>query len=148
MEKKICAITGVTPDDLDYGYDEEDIACVETKAAIADQLLHIIGEGCTTFMSSLEQGAEMWGAEACAAIRALGGKIDLICVPTDELQAKRWHPERRERYYKLFEECTDVVTVDDSNEYILENATHVLAVGKSTPLTEEAEKRGIKVIKI
>lgn len=138
---KVCAIIGATPNEQPWGYDEEYFDCVMAKTRIAMILLEVIRQGCHTFISSLEQGTEMWAAEACTAIRDYGGDIELVCVPTSESQADRWHPERRERYFRLLQKCSEVIEVDDevidsADEYILENADLIIKQG---PLGERAD---------
>ena len=138
---RTCAFIGATPDEQPWGYDEEYFDCVMAKTRIAMILLEVIRRGCHTFISSLEQGTEMWAAEACMAIRDYGGDIELVCVPTSESQADRWHPERRERYFRLLQKCSEVINFDEedndgADEYILENADLIIKQG---PLGKRAD---------
>lgn len=142
-----CAFIGSTPDEFPWGYDEEYPDCVTEKAKIATKLLELIRCGCRRYISSLEQGTEMWAAEACAAIREYGGDIELICVPTSETQANRWHPERRERYFRLLENCSEVINVGTggADEYILQNADIILKQGILSVRAEAILKRAIEM---
>ena len=98
MEKDmLCGIFGENPDELVFGYDEEHYLCVQMKYKLVSAIRELMAEGYRTFLSTLEQGAAMWGAEACIAIKQLGGNITLIAAPSSEKQCDRWHPERRER---------------------------------------------------
>jgi uncharacterized phage-like protein YoqJ len=156
MSTKRCAIIGSTPDELEFGYDEEYPSCVEMKAALAMKLLDLIREGCSSYISSLEQGAEIWGAEACMSILALGGKIELICIPTSENQANLWHPTCRERYFNLLENCTTVIepkSGKSSEDYIIENADLLLILGKklgkrALEIEKRAEENGIRICRV
>ena len=161
MNNKKCAIIGSTPEELSYGYDEEYPTCVALKTKLAERQLELIQEGCVEYISSLEQGAEMWGAEACAAIKALGGQVKLTCVPTSESQADRWHPERRERYFRLLEECSEVINpVHDgsdacgsADDYIISHADLLLVVGdrlgeRASRIVEQAKARGAGIIRV
>ena len=151
-ENKTCAIIGATPETLSFGYDEEHYSAVAMKVAITEAILELIQRGFTDFISSLEQGAEMWGAEACSGAIRLGSQIRLICVPTSEEQANRWHPSVRERYFRLLEACTEPLRCR-SEDYILENADAILVAGsdfcaRTAALIAEASRRGIELIRI
>ena len=128
-QSNICAIFGEGPDELSFGYDEEYYTCAVLKMRLVMAMQEAIAEGCDAFASTLLQGAPMWGAEACLAMEG----VSLVAVPTSEEQASRWHPERRERYFRLIEECDTLIDVSakgvTAEEYILENCSHAIILG-------------------
>lgn len=168
MDVKKIAVIGATPETLKFGYDEEHPDAIALKRLLAESILCLIENGCGRFICSLCEGVELWSAEVCAAIMADGSPIELICVPTSEEQANRWHPQVRERYFRLLEHSTDVVyakldeedKVDEEtrtaaeaaacDRYILENADAILAVGqldeRGLQLIYSAKERRIAVI--
>lgn len=151
---QIYAIFGENPDELEFGYDEEYYTCSKMKLRLVLAMQKAIAEGCDCFMSTIEQGATMWGAEACIAMRDSGTEIALVSVPTSETQASRWHPERRERYYNVLEASDEVVEDRgevSAEEYILSRASHAIILGDSQRLSELAERakeKGVGIITV
>lgn len=149
-----CAIFGENPDELEFGYDEEYYTCSKMKLRLVLNMQKAITNGCDCFMSTVEQGAAMWGAEACAAMKASGTDVGLVSVPTSETQAVRWHPERRERYYNVLEASDDVVERTeelDAVEYILEHISCAIVLGgtdnpRLSALIDRAREKGVEII--
>ena len=157
MDRKInYAIFGEEPTELEFGYDEDYYTCSLMKLKLVLAMQQAIASGCECFMSTLEQGAAMWGAEACAAIKQLDGNVELIAVPTSELQASRWHPERRERYFKLLETADEIVELSEdttAEEYILSSVTHAIvlgdaSIGRLADLAARAKAAGVNVVAV
>lgn len=151
---KICAIFGENPDELSFGYDEEYYTCAVLKMRLVGAMQEAVANGCDAFSSTLEQGACMWGAEACIAMRESGYETALIAVTSGEDQASRWHPERRERYYNLIEKSD--VHADalkngmSAEEYVLSTASLVILLGDTekariAKLFEQAKRACIEV---
>lgn len=154
MEKRrICAIVGENPEELEFGYDEEYLLCTEMKYRLVSAMQEAIGEGYADFASTSEQGAPMWCAEACAAIKALGGRITYTAAPESESQADRWHPERRERYFDILEKADAIVDAWEEChgiEYILAHCDKMIVLGdpalpRLAALIESAKLQGIDV---
>ena len=154
--KRLCAIIGEDPEELPFGYDEEYPTCIFMKQQIVSGMLEAMKQGVSGFISSLEQGVEMWSAEACDAIRRMGGGLSFIAVPLSENQADRWHPERRERYFDLIdrsdETCYPTETVT-SEEYILDRISFLIvfgepASGHAKTMLDGAKARGIPITHI
>ncbi len=156
MNTKICAIFGENPDELEFGYDEEYYTCSKMKLRLVLAMQEAIKNGCDSFMSTVEQGAAMWGAEACIAMKASGTEVGLVSVPTSETQAVRWHPERRERYYNVLEASDEVVEQTgelDAVGYILEHVSSMIVLGspdnqRLSALISKAREKGIAVITV
>lgn len=150
---RICAIFGENPDELSFGYDEEYHTCAAMKYRLVAAMQEAIADGIGTFASTLDQGAAMWGGEACRAIKEFGGDIRFIAAPTGEEQAKRWHPERRERYFDLLEAADEVVMPTGERygeDYILQSADSLIMLGdcshtRLSGIIEKAESFGIKI---
>ncbi len=145
---------GENPDELDFGYDEDYPTCAEMKYRLVNAIEQLIAEGYTTFISTLEQGAALWGAEACHAIAELGGDISLIASPLCENQADRWHPERRERYFNMIDfaqELIDPLGELVGEDYIFETADTILILGeiekpRIAAIVKRAKENSIKIV--
>ena len=151
---KMCAIFGEGPDELEFGYDEDYYLCAIMKYRLVAALQESVMSGYTSFVSTVEQGAPMWGAEACDAIKQLGGEITFTAAPISEDQADRWHPERRERYFGMLERADAIIepTGDEYGiEYILGSVDRIIVLGDAShrrlnDLICRAKESGIEVI--
>ncbi len=133
--KILCSIIGENPSESLFGYDEEYPLCAKMKYKLVNAIQGVISSGCKCFCTTLEEGAAMWGAEACEAIKCLGGDIEMRVAPISEEQANRWHPERRERYYRLIEGADKVITSEDEifgEDYIFANSSLIIVLGDRT----------------
>ena len=133
MEKvMLCTVIGEGPDELIFGYDEDHYHCAQMKYKLVSAIRGLMADGCIEFVSTLEEGASLWGAEACIAIKQLGGNLRLIGAPISEKQCERWHPERRERYFSALELCDSVIAPKGDcfgEDYVFANATHIILLG-------------------
>ncbi len=135
--KKICAIFGENPSELEFGYDEEYYTCAVMKFRLVSAMQDALADGYSEFVSTLDEGAAMWGAEACIAMRSLGTNVTLTAAPTSERQADRWHPERRERYFDLIEKADELISPcgdEYGEDYILKSADRIIVVGNVSHL--------------
>ena len=133
-KRTLCAFFGENPSELEFGYDEDYYICAAMKYRLVKAIEGLLSEGCSSFISTVDEGAAMWGAEACAAIKQLGGNIELIAAPTSENQTDRWHPERRERYFGILE-CADSIVEPYGElygeDYILKHADVIMILGST-----------------
>ncbi len=146
METKKCAFIGATPAELDFGYDEESHGAASLKTTIAERLLELLDEGYVDFVSSLEQGVELWAAEASLAAAELWGTARLIAAPTSDEQASRWHPQVRERYFTVLEKAHETIAAQE----LLTGCNLLVAVGaclgeRALGIIERAKRLGIAV---
>lgn len=128
----MCAVLGEGPDELVFGYDEDHYLCAQMKYRLVSAIRALAADGCREFASTLGEGVSLWGAEACIAIKQLGGDLCLIGAPLSEKQCERWHPERRERYYTALELCDRVIPPSADcfgEDYLFAAATHVILMG-------------------
>ena len=151
--RKLCAILGENPDELEFGYDEEYYMCAEMKYRLLMAIHDVISMGYEHFVSSVEQGAAMWGAETCAALKKVGYEITFTAAPLTEAQADKWHPERRDRYFGVLEMADRVIDpYGDSYgvDYIMRNASYIIVLGnpelpRISELIARATGHGIEV---
>ncbi len=150
---KLCAVFGENPDELVFGYDEEHYLCAQMKYRLVAAMQEAIERGYTHFISTVEQGVPMWAAEACMAIKELGGNVLFTAAPESDDQAERWHPERRERFFTVLERADDMIGQSDDicgTQYIINNSDCIIIVGdmaheRLSNIALRAEEAGITV---
>ena len=64
-----CAFTGHRPSNFSFGYDEEHPDCCKIKAIMATQVVSLIQNGVTTFLTGMALGVDIWGAEIVLACK-------------------------------------------------------------------------------
>ncbi|SFP81078.1 Uncharacterized SPBc2 prophage-derived protein YoqJ [Oscillibacter sp. PC13] len=139
MEDLTCAFTGHRPSSYKFGYDEEHPDCCKLKALMTLQIVSLIENGVTTFLSGMALGADIWGAEIVLACKKKYPQknIRLIAALPCESQADRWSVEQRERYFNILEECDETVYLSRHytrdcmfrrNRWLIDHANFVLAV--------------------
>jgi len=156
MERKICAVFGESPEELEFGYDEEHYLCTEMKLNLVCAIKMLADDGYRAFCSTAEQGCEMWAAEACLAIKELGGDVRFITAVTAHGCADKWHPERRERYFGILSTCDEVVEPEDpicGLEYIFSVADAAIIQGETdnkriADYIKTAEEHGLTVYRV
>ena len=92
MEDLTCAFTGHRPSSYKFGYDEEHPDCCKLKALITIQIVSLIENGVTTFLSGMALGADIWGAEivlACKKQYPQKGIMDFLQYLGREYIAKK-----------------------------------------------------------
>lgn len=60
MLGKCCAITGHRPQKFPWKYDETDSRCVALKAVLADQIIALVDDGFTQFLSGMAEATDTW----------------------------------------------------------------------------------------
>ena len=139
MEDLTCAFTGHRPSSYKFGYDEEHPDCCKLKALMTLQIVSLIENGVTTFLSGMALGADIWGAEIVLACKKKCPQknIRLIAALPCESQADRWSVEQRERYFNILAECDETVYISRHytrdcmfrrNRWLIDHANSVLAV--------------------
>jgi len=159
MKNRLCAIFGENPDELDFGYDEDHQTCTQMKLKLIYAIKSVLDDGCKSFISTIDQGAAMWGAEACIAMKELGGDVTFTSAPTGDEQASRWHPERRDRYFDILIKSDEVIEADEEflgallygEDYIFENSDTVIILGnlshpRLTQIAKRARARSMKLV--
>ncbi len=134
---RLCLIVGASPDELPGGWDESDETALELRFSLTKEVARLARDG-ASFLSPLEPGAAMWGAEAALVLRRETG-CGVICAPIGETQAERWCEGLRNRYFRLLERSDE--TVERFGEPLIEGvltglADRVIAV---EPLSMQAQ---------
>lgn len=137
-----CAFTGHRPSSYRFGYDEEHPDCSKIKTLMTMQIVTLIENGVTTFLTGMALGADIWGAEIVLACKKRYSGLRLIAVIPCETQANRWSVEQRERYFNILSECDETVYISRHytkdcmfrrNRWLIDHANFVLAIFNGSP---------------
>lgn len=74
MKKKMktCAFTGHRPQNLPFGFNEEDERCIDLKKTLREQIINLIeNEGVTHFISGMAIGVDMYAAEIVLGLESV-----------------------------------------------------------------------------
>lgn len=103
---KTCAFTGHRPQNLPFGFNEEDERCIDLKKALREQIINLIeNEGVTHFISGMAIGVDMYAAEIVLGLKASYLGITLESAIPCESQAAKWSEALRDRYFDIASKC-------------------------------------------
>ena len=137
MNRKSCAFTGHRPRKFPWGYDESDSQCVRLKAALAEQIVQLAGDGVTDFLTGMAEGVDTWAAEIVLSLREEMPVLKLHCILPCKTQAAGWSAQAQARYYAILEQADSIVYVSREarkncmlarNRFLVEHAGILLAV--------------------
>ena len=118
---KTCAFTGHRPQNLPFGFNEEDERCIDLKKTLREQIINLIeNEGVTHFISGMAIGVDMYAAEIVLGLKASYPGITLESAIPCESQAAKWSEALRDRYFDIASKC-DIKgnRVNDRNRFTL-----------------------------
>ena len=104
--KRAC-FTGHRPEKLNIGEKE-------VKNRLRDAIRTAIAEGCTTFISGMARGVDMWAAEIVIEERKKNDNIKLICASPYEGFEKTWNLRKRYRYKTILKKADYVQYICDN----------------------------------
>ena len=140
MKKQIsCGIICGSTMETDFGYDEDDIGCMQLKMFMKTQFEKLIKKGVEKIYTNCNVGLNLICAEI--ALRTCEDKADLICIQPYENQAKKWTSDYRDRFFALHEKCTeskllhinyDLRYLYESENYIVEHSDIIVIVKSAT----------------
>ena len=123
---KTCAFTGHRPQNLPFGFNEEDERCIDLKKTLREQIINLIeNEGVTHFISGMAIGVDMYAAEIVLGLKA--------SYPSEAL---------RDRYFDIASKCDKETLIqthyspdcmDKRNRYMVDHADVLIAVWDGSP---------------
>ena len=132
------AFTGHRPESLPFGENELSAACIRLKAMILTEIMDSAAKGCRVFLHGGARGGDLIFAEQVLLVKATEyPDIQLITVVPHEGQANSWSEAWRDRYFRIHELSSDVVTLSARytngcyhvrNRYLVDNSTNLLAL--------------------
>lgn len=162
-DKKVCCFTGHRPQNLPFGFNEQDERCVKLKRLLREEIeRQITEEGVTHFISGMAIGVDMYAAEIVLEVKAKYPQITLESAIPCETQAVKWSSVLRERYYLIASKCDKESMIQrhytadcmhKRNRYMVDCSDTVIAVWDGRPggtgkTVAYAESKGKTVILI
>lgn len=135
-----CAFTGHRPKGLGYG--EQDPRCANLKRRLRAEIVSLIQEGVTHFLTGMAQGVDIYAAELVLALKAEFPDITLECVIPCETQPIGWPISVRNRYFSIAANCDKETMLQTRytpdcmakrNQYMVDHADIILAVWNGRP---------------
>ena len=134
---KTCAFTGHRPQNLPFGFNEEDERCIDLKKNLREQIINLIeNEGVTHFISGMAIGVDMYAAEIVLGLKASYPGITLESAIPCESQAAKWSEALRDRYFDketLIQTHYSPDCMDKRNRYMVNQADVLIAVWDGSP---------------
>ena len=114
------AFTGHRPESLPFGENELSASAIRIKTLLADEIMRCAAQGYDTFLAGGARGGDILFAEQVLFVKGLEypdirleyPDIRLITVVPHEGQANNWTEAWRERYFRILEYSSDVVTLE------------------------------------
>lgn len=128
MKDKNCAVIACPPSCFPWGYDEEDEACAALKITLYNHISILRAKGITQFLIAMDSGAGLYTAELLQSMSSTDPVICYDCYVPYEEQATKWTPELRSRYFAVFSDCGNEVTVSPTHTVTCELETLIRAI--------------------
>lgn len=132
------AFTGHRPELLPFGENELSAESIRVKTMILNEIMSSAAKGCDTFLAGGARGGDIIFAEQVLLVKATEyPNIRLITVVPHEGQANSWSEAWRDRYFRIHELSTEVITLASRysrdcyhvrNRYLVDNADKLLAL--------------------
>lgn len=100
-KSNICCFTGHRPERLDMP---------ENKVIewLEEQVNKKISDGCTTFISGMQRGVDIWGAEAVLKHKKTNPQIKLIAACAFKGMENKWNKAWQDRYKSILSEADEI----------------------------------------
>jgi uncharacterized phage-like protein YoqJ len=161
INQTVCCFTGHRPQKLSFGYDEENPTCILLKEHLRNEIETKISSGCTSFITGMAMGADIWCAEIVIACRQnFLVPILLTAVIPYPNQPSSFPINYIRRYAEILLKANSVVTIAEKyvpgcmhnrNKYMVDHADCVVAVSSGEPGgTQEtikmAQKKSLDIV--
>lgn len=152
--------TGHRPQNLPFGFNEEDPRCIRMRRMLARKTEELIlYQGARHFISGMAIGVDMISAEIVLELREKYHHITLECVVPCKSQPNKWSDSMKERYCSILERSDEITFIQEMytpdcmhkrNRYMIECADAVIAVWDGKPsgtgyTVNYAKEKGRKV---
>ena len=143
ISKYVCCFTGYRPDKLSWGYNEEDIRCIEMKQQLYFEIEKSINDGYKIFLCGMALGFDMICAETVLELKKKYNYIKLIGALPCKDQECRWQSSQQKRYNKILSQLDGIRCIYDTyvgpkcmlerNRYMINNSSKVIALYDGQP---------------
>ena len=137
-----CAFTGCRPQKMPFGFNEEDLRCMDFKRRIGRGIAALIAGGCSHFLTGGALGFDTFAAEAVMDLRREHPWITLeIAVPFPG-QPAYWDSRSQDRYRWILNQADIVTCISDSytqscmdqrNRYLVDHCDLLVAAWSGLP---------------
>ncbi len=134
--------TGHRPQNLPFGFNEEDPRCLKMKRMLRRKVENLIlNQGAIHFISGMAIGVDMICAEIVLELSQKYPHITLECAVPCKSQPDRWSESMKNRYYSILERSNKVTIIQEKytsdcmhkrNRYMAEQSDIVIAVWNGT----------------
>ena len=137
MKTRNCAFTGHRPKSFPWRYNETAEDCIMLKGILAVQIITLMNNGVTDFLSGMALGADLWSSQIVLDLQRENPALKLHCILPHKGQADKWSASAREKYNAILEQADSVEYVNRiyydgcmiaRNYRLVESASLVLAV--------------------
>ena len=136
----ICCFTGYRPHR--FAFAPDGLRPEHVKNALAQQIEGLYRRGCTTFISGMCVGVDLWSAAAVLELRRRHPEVRLIAAVPFEGQEIHWPAADQREYSRVLDACDEVHLLSEPphgseeaaekyrlrNRWMVDNADTVLAV--------------------
>ena len=139
-----CAFTGHRPQKLPWRTDEADPGCVALKAMLAAQIVKLIEDGYTEFLSGMAPGVDMWAAQMILDLREKHPGLKLHCILPCAAQSAKWSAALQKQYRAILEQADSIIFVNraDKKNCMLERDRFLVSYASVVLAVYNGEKRG------
>ena len=135
---RIVCFTGHRPQNLPFGFNEEDDRCRKLKELLRESIVDLIeNHGATRFISGMALGVDMYAAQIVLEEKRTFRRVTLECAIPCKGQVRYWTPEQKTVYRDILQECDKITLLqheytsdcmEKRNRYLVDSADIVLAV--------------------
>ena len=139
-----CAFTGHRPQKLPWRTDEADPGCVALKEVLAAQIVKLIEDGYTEFLSGMAPGVDLWAAQMILDLRENHPGLKLHCILPCAAQSAKWSAALQMQYRAILEQADSIIFVNraDRKNCMLERDRFLVSYASVVLAVYNGEKRG------
>lgn len=160
IKETTCSFTGHRPKGLPWGYNENDKGCIKLKKKLKKEIVKVIKNEYTTFITGMALGCDTICAEIVLQLKFKFPNIKIIGVLPCREQDRMWNDLDKRRYRDLLCKLDEVIYVNtayssrcmlERNRYMIDNSSLLIAVYNGTSggtkyTIDYARINGVKII--
>ena len=139
---KSCCFTGHRASKLPWGFDEQDIRCIEFKEKLYAVIGAVYESGVTHFICGMANGCDMYCAEAVLKLKTQYPDVTLEAAVPYDGQESKWSADLKRRYRDIIINCDSVNIISDKytafcmmqrNKYMVNHSSVLIACYNGQP---------------
>lgn len=163
LNSQTCSFSGPRPQNLPWGFNEDDSRCLEMKNNLKINIVSAIEKGFKIFISGMALGFDMICAKMVLELKKIYPFIKLIGAIPCKTQDKFWNEKDKQRYRTLLSQLDGIRCIYDNyigsecmferNRYMVNNSSLLITYfngksGGTKRTVDYAEKQGINIINL